>query len=852
VGITQTRSAEVGEKLLPGAVLRLDAGGFWSRGQVSFLAFSPDGKTLAVAGREEREYEGQPALHVLELPSGTERLRLKDLPESLEGVAFSPDGKALAGVNYDQLYVWDLATGTRRQRFEQKKEQGFFIEGVPRVAIAYSPDGRYLAATEEKTVALRDAVTGKELRRLEGHANHVNALAFSPDGKVLASSSIPPMEAKPQGKPQAQRGSVRLWDLASGKWLREIAYGNRVGDDPFQLLHFTSDGKILAAWRSEVGITLYDVATGREVRMIAGEFATVAFSTDGKLVATSGPTIRLWELPAGRELRSFPGAPHMHLLTFSADGKTLAAADGERHGGVRLWDVARGQEIVSSFGQRGSIQSLTCSSDGRTLYAAGSDGKIRVWDLAQAKERRVLEDRNADFQSVAVSGDGQTIAAMDSTEAITFWSAGGEKLGHFAGWEGHVMNQVGRTKLLLAFAADGRSAFASREDGTLRIWQAGWNKQPRTLRADKQKSVPLGLMPDSTLTVSFGHEEQEELSIEASTSALFLRRLDSGQEVARLTDEEKDSFWAAAFSPNGKILVAGRSSTKDRHGHQHGHRLLFWEVSSGKRLFKIDLREWAPTLAFSPDGKQLATATGPIWPDNDYTIRIWDITQGKLLEELSGHKGLIYALTFSPDGRRLFSAGAEGTILVWDTQWPHPRPRRQRDDLTDEQLRRAWDDLAGADAVKAFRSLTDLAAVPRRALPFLRQHLTLPPLVDRERIARLIADLDSGDFTIRDKARLALEKQGELAEDALRKALRDRPSLEVRRRIEGLLERLRPYPASGEPLRLGRALLALEWMDDAAARRLLETLAQGTPEARLTREAKAAWQRVSRLSPSKP
>lgn len=846
---TPLRPADAKDALPPGAVLRLGAGRSWSRSEVSSLAFAPDGKTLAVAGPQDWAREGQPAVHLLELPSGKERPRLRVQPQSLEAVTFSPDGKALAGIDNDELYVWDLATGIRRHHFKQKKEQSFFISGVPRVAVAYSPDDRYLAATEEKTVALRDAVTGQELRRLEGHATHVIALAFSPDSKVLASSSIPPMHWIGKGNPR--RGSLRLWDIGSGKRLREIVYGDRINTNPFQLLQFSSDGEILEAWRRATGVALYDVATGREIRTIAGDFAAIAFSTDGKLLASGGPTIRLWELPAGRQLRSFPGCADMRLLRFSADGKTLAAADGERRGGVRLWDVASGQEIVSSLGQRGSIQSLTCSTDGRTLYSAGSEGKIRVWDLTKEKERRVLEDRDADFHSVAVSPDGQTITAMDAAGAVTFWSATGKRLGHFArAGSARSLGPWGSLRPLLAFSADSRTAFTGRSEGVVRVWQAGWDKKPRTFQADKNGGVPVALSPDGTLVacISFVREEGK---IDGGTAVLRLGRLDSGQEVGRITDEGNDQFWDAAFSPDGKILVVSRSSVRDFHGHQHGHRLLFWEVASGKRFLKIDLPEWTPTLAFSPDGKLLATASGPCWPKNDYTIRIWDITLGKLLEELPGHKGLVQALTFSPDGRRLFSAGAEGTILVWDTHWPHPLPRRPRADLTAEQLNSAWTDLVCADAVQAFRSLSDLAAVPRRAVPFLRLHLTPPPPVDRQAIARLIADLDSDEFAVRDKARLALEKHGELAEDALRKALRDRPSLEMRRRIEGLLERLRQHPLSGESLQLSRAILALEWMEDAEARRLLQTLGQGTPEARLTREAKAAWQRLSRLPPIK-
>jgi dipeptidyl aminopeptidase/acylaminoacyl peptidase len=275
-------------------------------------------------------------------------------------------------------------------------------------------------------------------------------------------------------------------------------------------------------------------------------------------------------------------------------------------------------------------------------------------------------------------------------------------------------------------------------------------KTPRTLRADEDEGIPAALTSDGALIASIALRAGRIVS---GAGVIRLRRLGSGQEVYQIKGEGSDSFWTAAFSPDGKILAVSRSARDDFHGHLYGHRLLFWEVATGKRFLKIDLQHRAALLAFSPDGKLLATASGSDWRHIDRTIRVWDVTTGKLLEELPGHGGLVNALLFSPDGCRLFSGSDDGLILVWDTHWPHPRPQRTRSDLTAEQLRSAWADLAGTDVVRAFRSLSDLAAVPRRAVPFLREHLPAPPPVNRQLIAQRIADLDSDDFAVRDKAR---------------------------------------------------------------------------------------------------
>jgi WD40 repeat protein len=342
---TPPHSTDPRDTLPVGAVLRLgDVRFWWKNCYIGSLAFSPDGKTLAVAaGRYQFERNEESAVRLLEIPSGAERRRLKNLPLSMSNAAFSPDGKSLAGIHSLDggfslgLSVWDLDEGTRRYGLKLGNQQS--------TAVAYAPDGRCLAATEYKTVTLRDAASGRELRGMEGHATQVVALAFSPDGKLLASSSSP---TETEGKTAEQGGALRLWEVASGKLLREITYG---GQSQLQILNFSSDGKSLAAWKRYAGITLYDVATGSEICTIRGEFSAVAFSADGKLLATGGSTIRLWELPSGRQLRSFFGSGEMRLLTFSPNGKTLAAVVDAERGGL----VARSSLQTHGGGDRPSL-----------------------------------------------------------------------------------------------------------------------------------------------------------------------------------------------------------------------------------------------------------------------------------------------------------------------------------------------------------------------------------------------------------------------------------------------------------------------------------------------------------------
>ncbi|HKB39146.1 MAG TPA: hypothetical protein VKD72_22090, partial [Gemmataceae bacterium] len=252
-------------------------------------------------------------------------------------------------------------------------------------------------------------------------------------------------------------------------------------------------------------------------------------------------------------------------------------------------------------------------------------------------------------------------------------------------------------------------------------------------------------------------------------------------------------------------------------------------------------------IAFSPDGRFLAVSGVP-----DNTIRVWQLPFGASARKLEGMKR-VDSLAFSPDGRRLVSGGSDNTALVWDvTGLFGPAPPAAR--LTPRDLENLWDALAGVDAAGAYRAAWKLSASPAQSVPFLKERLRAQPPPDPRRIARLIADLDSDRFKVRQRATEELERLGPKVASAMRKALQGEPTPETRMRLRRLLELLEKPGAPSLPTEelVGlRVLEALELAGTAEARRALEAVAHGTAE-RWASEAKAALERLARRSAARP
>ncbi len=274
-------------------------------------------------------------------------------------------------------------------------------------SVAFSGDGKTLASgSYDKTIKLWDVATAKERSTLEGHSGGVQSVAYSPDSKTLASGGD---------------RTIKLWDAATGK-LRATLNGHT---GTILSVAYSPDGKTLASASGDKTIKLWDAATGQERATLEGHtnfVYSVAFSPDGKTLASASTdkTIKLWDAATGQERATLKGnSGNVLAVSFSPDGKTLAS--GNQYRTVNLWDPATGQLRATLNGHAGIVYCVVFSPDGTTLASASLDKTIKLWDAATGQERATLKGHADTVTSVVFSRDGKTLAAGSYDKTIKLW-----------------------------------------------------------------------------------------------------------------------------------------------------------------------------------------------------------------------------------------------------------------------------------------------------------------------------------------------------------------------------------------------------------------------------------------------
>jgi hypothetical protein len=308
----------------------------------------------------------------------------------------------------------------------------------------------------------------------------------------------------------------------------------------------------------------------------------------------------------------------------------------------------------------------------------------------------------------------------------------------------------------------------------------------------------------------------------------MLRDVIRGRELAQIQNPPLSNMLSFAFSPDIRTLAA--SVYQDNRT-----TLRLWETVSGTELLTIPVRDSRlGRIAFSQDSRLLALG------DAD-AIRLWDLATGREVLQLRGHAMPVSSLCFSPNGKTLASGLSNSSVLIWDLS---SMSRRHRTSPAPQELQQLWTDLGSSEGPKAYRALWSLA-FSERSIVLLRKHLRPATEAEWAALRRLLADLNSDDFAAREHASRELERRRMEAEPILEKALADKPSPEVRRRIEDILRQpSRPPPP--ELLRRLRAIQVLERLGTPEARDLIAVLADGVADAPLTREARATLRRMNR------
>jgi len=509
------------------------------------------------------------------------------------------------------------------------------------VSVTYSVDKGW---TREAVEALHRAVSAQQpFVALRGHAGAVNDVAFSPDGRRLATASLD--------------GTAKVWDAATGGELFTLEPGKVDAASAGQLysVAFSPDGAQLAAAGEAGAVTLWEAATGMAGFSLPAEgepspVYSVAFSPEGKrLAAASGDgTVRVWDLGTHRaSLKLFIQLSlppdmltliNVHDVAFSPDGTRLVTVGHDNT--AEIWDAMTGQELLTLDGHKDVVLALAYSPDGSRLATASYDTTTKVWDAKSGAELLTLSAGTARNTGIAFGPDGtRLVVASDDGTAKVWDSSTGQQLFALAGHSSAVR--------AVAFSPDGTHIATASDDATARVWQAAPSRELFTLTGHTQQVYGVHFSPDGTRLITTSNE-----------GIVKVWDTSTGDLLHNLLPPTGENLNGGAFSADGKFIATGGTEGLPR----------IWDATTGQLMITLPghaLRTYE--VKFSPDGKQLATAS-----PRENTALLWDIASRAELLTLTGHAGRVYWLDFSPDGKRLITGGDDTVAIVWDLSTGQP------------------------------------------------------------------------------------------------------------------------------------------------------------------------------------
>ncbi|MBN2475132.1 MAG: WD40 repeat domain-containing protein [Pirellulales bacterium] len=610
-----------GDSLPPGAVARLGTLRLRQPGDVSSVAFAPDGCWLVAVSSTWSDS------HVVlwDTQSGQRMLSRRLLSQPAHEVAVAPSGRIAAIACSTRVLVWDISTNEDVALFEVPTEV---------TSVALSPDGRTVAsATLAGIVSLWDVTTGRKRFAVKAHTrtesdeySKVTDVEFSPDGATLASA--------------CWDGIASLWDVADGRLLRRIeGNGGEIND-----LAFSPDGKTIALGTRYRSVSIREVATGNEVLRIRnhpGIIEHVAFSTAGRTIASvvggAEGAVFLWDVRSGERLAKY-SYRGQRAVAFAPNGQLLAAAGQTSR--IRLLAMPGQPEPPAATGHASSVEQLFFSSDSKHVVSLSCDGTVFAWDIGTAQPTWELGGPDFSCATMANSPVENILAVAEFGGSLALWTLP----------QGRVRLRFPEGKAAIsavAFDPSGRVLACGLYDGAVHLLDTATGRARAVFEGLQREAVFVAFSADGRTLLALGEG-----------GAVLCWDVRSRKIARAWTISDAFRVHGASVSRDSKLLAVVADHVADAPPC-NSYDCIVYDFDTGEVVLALD-EVFSNRVAFSPNNKMIAVG------DSDGTVRLMEVATGKPLAQRAGHARAVECLAFSPNGKLLASGGDDTTVLVWN------------------------------------------------------------------------------------------------------------------------------------------------------------------------------------------